>query len=559
MLNVLSRTLKVRLGFVVATLIFQFVGSQVPVFDSSHLLQHERPPDNPRLHESRVELNNQSLTNVVSGLDSLAGSLVRKKPSDLLIEAPSLIPSAGLRWDALYYHDVALRGTYLFEQQYAFSPGVPIILRLVDLAKRNLLYLIQPLEKAGSSSLWAKPLVDWLLFVTKVTLLGLLACEPCLELYRLTKSVTLSDDFALLAMMVQVLMGAPPVMFRSAYAEPFFAWSSFKGMRACHNRRYFPGALYFALATSFRTNGILLSGFILYDLIARPVLTETISSLSSATRTTLFSAFKPFLRATRRISPFDTAYSLLLTFLVIAPSAAHQFMAYATFCIEPTTTATESLYPRPWCASRLPMIYGFVQSYYWDVGFLRYWTVAQIPNFIIAAPMLVLVGGSSAWFLWLGTGVFGKRIGDGDRVDHHKSDPAVSCLLSPAVVLTLLPYALHALALSTLLFTSAHVQIALRVLPAATPWAVWAGAALIIKGTHTDQAKKWYAVDRSSDEGEPTKLDGKAESGGLFVASRVGKEVSRSWWPFTSHLWIGWSIIWVFVSSVLWLSFLPPA
>ncbi|KAF8594119.1 hypothetical protein BDV93DRAFT_459619, partial [Ceratobasidium sp. AG-I] len=373
----------------------------------------------------------------------------------------NLIPLVGLRWDALYYYDVALCGTYLFEQHYAFSPGLPIVLRLVDLAQ---------------------PRLDRSLFVTKVTLLALLACEPCLELYRLTKCVTLSDDFALLATVVQVLMGAPPVMLRSAYAEPFFAWSSFKGMRACHDRRYCVAALYFALATSSRTNGILLSGFILYDLIARPVLSETISTFPITTPRTLQSALKAFFQATRRISPLDAAS---------------------------TTTATEPLYPRPWCASRLPMIYGFVQSHYWDVGFLRYWTVAQFPIFIIAAPMLFLVGGSSAWFL-SAVCVFEKRAGGGGRVDNSKSNTTELRLISTSMVLILLPFALHALALSMILFTSVHVQIAIRVLPAATPWAAWA-------------------------------------------------ECHRSWWAFISHLWIGWSAVGVFVSSVLWLSFLPPA
>ncbi|KAF8601352.1 hypothetical protein BDV93DRAFT_558438 [Ceratobasidium sp. AG-I] len=313
--------------------------------------------------------------------------------------------------------------------------------------------------------------------------------------------------------MAQVLMGAPPVMLRSAYAEPFFAWSSFKGMRAYHSRRYFSAALYFASTTSFRTNGILLSGFILYDLIARPVLAETISTISKATRTTSRSAFKAFLRATRHISPLDTVYSLFLTVLVLLPFVAHQYAAYATFCIEPTATTTDSLYPRPWCASRRPLIYGFVQSHYWDIGFLRYWTIAQIPNFLIAAPMLVLVGGSSAWFLWLAVGVFGKRAGGEGRVNSSKSNSVEGSFLSPVMVLMLLPYALHALALSMIPFTSAHVQIALHVLPAATPWAAWVGAALIIKGTQINQLNEPFVVDGSSEGGGRVKPDGKTEDG----------------------------------------------
>ncbi|KAF8601349.1 hypothetical protein BDV93DRAFT_558435 [Ceratobasidium sp. AG-I] len=210
--------------------------------------------------------------------------------------------------------------------------------------------------------------------------------------------------------------------------------------------------------------------------------------------------------------------------LVLSLFVAHQYVAYAAFCIEPATSATEALYPRPWCASLLPTIYGFVQLHYWDVGFLRYWTVAQIPNFIVAAAMLVLLGVSTPWFP-SAVCVVRKQAGGGGRVDNSKSNTTELWLISTSMVLTLLPYALHALALSMILFTSVHVQIAIRVLPVAMPWAAWASAALVVTLLQEDQTRKCFVVGGPRDEGACVKPGGETESEGSFAASRVGREV----------------------------------
>ncbi|EAA29338.1 glycosyltransferase family 76 protein [Neurospora crassa] len=46
---------------------------------------------------------------------------------------------------------------------------------------------------------------------------------------------------------------------------------------------------------------------------------------------------------------------------------------------------------REWCAAVVPSIYTFVQKHYWNVGFLRYWTLPNIPLFLLAAPMLAIL------------------------------------------------------------------------------------------------------------------------------------------------------------------------
>ena len=44
---------------------------------------------------------------------------------------------------------------------------------------------------------------------------------------------------------------------------------------------------------------------------------------------------------------------------------------------------------RPWCGSKGGSLYTFVQKEYWNQGLFNYWTLAQIPNFILATPILL--------------------------------------------------------------------------------------------------------------------------------------------------------------------------
>jgi phosphatidylinositol glycan class V len=43
-----------------------------------------------------------------------------------------------------------------------------------------------------------------------------------------------------------------------------------------------------------------------------------------------------------------------------------------------------------WCNKTLPFSYGDIQSKYWGVGFMSYWRIKQIPNFLLAAPILII-------------------------------------------------------------------------------------------------------------------------------------------------------------------------
>lgn len=211
-------------------------------------------------------------------------------------------------------------------------------------------------------------------------------------------------------------------------------------MLECTKSRWFLAACYFSLAGTFRSNGILLSGFIIWGLLVDPFLTrKQVSHLTSH-----LSSFSPAVQLAIRSVPYTT----LLTVITFIPFVTYQYMAYRAFCLDTETPAT-------WCSNFPPAIYTHVQAKYWNVGFLRYWTLSQLPNFILAAPVIMLLS------------YFSLR-----HITQH--------LLSKWKPTSITPHAIHALILTATLVFASHTQIILR-LAASMPFTYWSAAWLLVE------------------------------------------------------------------------------
>ena len=65
--------------------------------------------------------------------------------------------------------------------------------------------------------------------------------------------------------------------------------------------------------------------------------------------------------------------------LTLVPFLSFQYLGKKYYCLEN---------PRQWCNSQF--IYSFIQKHYWNNGWMAYYKLEQIPNFIIASPFLIL-------------------------------------------------------------------------------------------------------------------------------------------------------------------------
>lgn len=98
-----------------------------------------------------------------------------------------------------------------------------------------------------------------------------------------------------------------------------------------------------------------------------------------------------------------------------------------------------------------------------DVGLFRYWTLAQVPNFVLAAPVI--------GFGLLQAHTFLRTV------------PLSAYLPHGAVRPWALPYMVHMALLCVMLLVASHVQIALRfATPGGMPAIWWALAAAVVGG-----------------------------------------------------------------------------
>jgi phosphatidylinositol glycan class V len=242
--------------------------------------------------------------------------------------------------------------------------------------------------------------------------------------------------------------------------------------------RMLSSGLFFAVATLMRSNGLLSGSIFLYDVAT--YLPRTVSAQLS-------------LSDIRRIT-VSCAAGTMIGLGFIGP----QYLAYARFC-----SGEES---RPWCEKTPPSIYSWVQSHYWyvvfvacltylipvrDVGLFRYWTLSNLPLFLLAAPVLWLLFASSVTILR----------SCADRPLHWRPVPRISGTSNPrngSSALCKLPeLALPQLLLAVAAATTFHVQIVNRIASGYPIWylamATWLdGRQTTPSGKHFQQAQ-WFS------------------------------------------------------------------
>jgi phosphatidylinositol glycan class V len=156
-------------------------------------------------------------------------------------------------------------------------------------------------------------------------------------------------------------------------------------------------------------------------------------------------------------SIFSTTIATALSgVMVVSGMVFPQWIAYSEYCLSDS--------PAVWCRRMVPSIFSWVQSHYWNVGFLRYWVLPNIPLFLLAIPMLAVLLLSG----WAYTGPIITDLRLYVRTAKQRG-PAyvVAVIAAPQIILAVAAILMY------------HVQIILRLATGYPAWYWWLAQMLL--------------------------------------------------------------------------------
>ncbi|EDV98145.1 GPI mannosyltransferase 2 isoform X1 [Drosophila grimshawi] len=349
----------------------------------------------------------------------------------------------GLRhWDGEYFLHIA-NYLYTYENTLAFYPLYPVIVR--NLATACQVFNV-PLSLPALTLLVAILLNLWLF------------CEAANYLYQLTQRIFNDAHKSWNAALVFCFNPAS-IFFSAAYSETLFAYSSLILMLECVRPKqqfhYMRICASLTACIMCRSNGLIALGFPIYFFARHLILTVGVKRCQTL---------------------FKMSLALLVPLSILH---AFYFYIYRLYCMpsikvnhpqQVLQLASERNYlvsgrgpdASPWCQYTLPFPYNYVQSTYWDVGFLRYYQWKQLPNFLLALPMLLFMHWHYCDYLWhLVT----------------RSWPANAANLRELLKgQKALPFILHGAFLTMVCALFVNIQVSTRLLASASPIFYWFAA-----------------------------------------------------------------------------------
>jgi phosphatidylinositol glycan class V len=300
-------------------------------------------------------------------------------------------------WDAKHFLHIS-QYDYVYEHSAAFFPLLPFTIRYF---KR---YIFDSIITCD----------EYLGYLASGCILNFVFFNIT-AIYLVKLTLILFNDNKKIAVCTLLFFCINPasVFFSAVYSECMYMMISIVSLYYLYSKKIIISLCLFFVSGLIRSNGFLNAGFIGYILIA-DFLSELNGSKVTKGNIKFYQIVKIVLNF---ISNKLTKFIILITKLVLTllvlfmPFLIYQYYIYARFCrrifsqddvrLIPTELIEfahaknyrlffESKNTAKWCEQDWPISYSSIQSEYWKVGLFSYWKIRQIPNFVLASPIIYL-------------------------------------------------------------------------------------------------------------------------------------------------------------------------
>lgn len=394
------------------------------------------------------------------------------------------------KWDAQYFLEISNDG-YTSEQHFAFLPLFSIIINLArkfifehsPISLTNLLPEIKLVH--DDSTIPVVYLENYITSAGIAFILNNLIFFPlaCISLFGLTRLVRDADEKNAKNTVWWFCFNPASIFFSACYTESLFAAATFTAMflieYKAHNYQLsvkvnrfdgdeisrvevrhpktriepltqfdrlvticLPSLAFLTIGCATRSNGVVSIGFIYYQFLLKYI------TYSKTNRTN----WSILVYASVILEVLQDVLVLIIGSVIAASGyISFQIYTYTKLCLDKDSSSeNDTFHNKPdMCYSLIPHPYQHIQRKHWNVGPFRYFEFKQMPNFLLAVPIAILVLFNSC-----------EKINSGLRHTTRASRKELA-------------YYIQAASMTFFCILSINVQVTTRLLASACPVVYW--------------------------------------------------------------------------------------
>lgn len=419
------------------------------------------------------------------------------------------------RWDSQYLLQITIDG-YTTERHLAFLPVYPLTVTIV----KRLLFINNVTHghvsfprymrdyhdtKTLGAPITENELIDYIISSIIGVILNNFILFPiaAISLYCLTKVVKDGNHIYSMNVVRWFCFNPASIFFSACYTESLYSALTFGSMFLIeHKAKKYNDKLsnddglefkpltnlhqlvkicslpviLVALSTAVRSNGIVTCLFIGYQIIMK-YLPLVRTNLEGWTTAYYLCALFELIQ--------DTLFVLISALISCSGYLIFQFYSYTLFCVKALGDGRKekgsiNYEPPSWCSYAVPHPYRQVQRKYWNVGLFEYYQLKQLPNFMLALPVIFLIlSGSNMKY---------------KAIRAQKTSRPATTMNLRRLDLIQFPYYVQAVLLVLFSSVSINVQVTTRLIASSCPAMYWIATELSSKSRLNEKLVKLYFI-----------------------------------------------------------------